>query len=155
MKKRILYLGNKLAARGFTPTGIDTLGEKLEEAGYELRYASSKPYKAWRLLDLIGAVFKSRNWADYVLIDTYSTQNFWFAYCGARLCSFFKLKYIPILHGGNLPARLQHSKKASEFIFNTSFVNCSPSVYLKEAFLKAGFKNIKIIPNSIDLENLS
>ena len=30
-KKKILYIGNKLSKYGFTPTTIETLGEKLKD----------------------------------------------------------------------------------------------------------------------------
>ena len=70
MRKKILYLGNKLAHKGYTPTGIDTLGLRLEQEGFSLRYASSKSSKLLRLFDMLVEVIKSRHWADYVLIDT-------------------------------------------------------------------------------------
>ncbi|MEE3244759.1 MAG: glycosyltransferase family 1 protein, partial [Bacteroidota bacterium] len=151
MSQRILYLGNKLANKGFTPTGIDTLGPRLEAEGFQLRYASSRRNKVLRLLAMIWAVFKSRNWADYVLIDTYSTQSFWFAYCSGRLCFLLGLAYIPILHGGNLPERLKTSPKASEILFRYACINVAPSAYLMDCFSKNGYKKLINIPNAIDL----
>jgi len=151
MRKKILYLGNKLAHKGYTPTGIDTLGLRLEQEGFSLRYASSKSSKLLRLIDMLVEVVKSRNWADYVLIDTYSTQSFWYAYLAARFCHSFGLKYIPILHGGNLPQRLGKSPKASRRIFGNSYVNVAPSLYLKRSFQEKVYQNVKLIPNAIDL----
>ncbi|MAW96681.1 MULTISPECIES: glycosyltransferase family 4 protein [unclassified Leeuwenhoekiella] len=151
MKRRILYLGNKLAAKGFTPTNIDTLGPLLEQEGYELFYAGTKKSKQLRFAQMILMIIKCRKQVDYILLDTYSTQYFWFAYTAARLCYFFNLKYIPILHGGDLPKRLSQSPKSSRFLFENSFQNVSPSLYLKDAFEKAGFRNIEVIPNSISL----
>ena len=134
MRKKILYLGNKLAHKGYTPTGVDTLGLRLEQEGFLLRYSSSKSSKLLRLFDMLVEVIKSRHWADYVLIDTYSTQSFWYAYLTARLCHLFALKYIPILHGGNLPQRLVKSPKASKRIFGKAYANVAPSLYLKRSF---------------------
>ena len=151
MSQRILYLGNKLANKGFTPTGIDTLGPRLEAEGFQLRYASSRRNKVLRLLAMFWAVLKSRNWAAYVLIDTYSTQSFWFAYCTGRLCSLLGLAYIPILHGGNLPERLKTSPKASKFLFRNAYINVAPSAYLMDCFSKNGYKKLINIPNAIDL----
>ncbi|RXG24921.1 glycosyltransferase family 4 protein [Leeuwenhoekiella aequorea] len=151
MKKKILYIGNKLAAKGATPTSIDTLGPKLAASGFLLRYVGTKTSKAKRLIQMLFAIFKNRNWIDYVLIDTYSTQNFWFAYLSARLCVFFQLKYIPILHGGNLPYRLKSNPKASDFLFKKSYLNVSPSLYLKVFFNSQGYSVIHI-PNAIELE---
>ena len=151
MKKRILYLGNKLAAKGFTPTNIDTLGPLLEQEGYDLFYAGTKKSKLLRFAKMVQMIFTCRKQVDYVLLDTYSTQYFWFAYAASQFCVFFDLKYIPILHGGDLPKRLSKSPKASLFIFGKSYRNIAPSFYLKKAFEKAGFHNIGVIRNSIKL----
>ena len=40
MHRKILYIGNKLARAGYTPTTIDRLGPRLEALGYKLSYAS-------------------------------------------------------------------------------------------------------------------
>ena len=77
MKSNLLYIGNKLSKHGYTVTSIETLGVLLEKEGYHLYYASSKKNKVIRLLDMIYATIKYRNRVDYVLIDTYSTKNFW------------------------------------------------------------------------------
>ncbi|PHQ28636.1 glycosyltransferase family 4 protein [Leeuwenhoekiella nanhaiensis] len=151
MKRRILYLGNKLAHKGFTPTNIDTLGPLLEQEGYNLFYAGTKKSKLLRFAQMVQMIFTYRKQVDYVLLDTYSTQYFWFAYAASQLCVFFDLKYIPILHGGDLPKRLSKSSKASRFVFGKSYRNIAPSFYLKRAFEKAGFHNIGVIPNSIDI----
>ena len=151
MKRRILYLGNKLAHKGFTPTNIDTLGPLLEQEGYDLLYAGTKKSKLLRFAQMVQMILTYRKQVDYVLLDTYSTQYFWFAYTAARLCNLVDLKYIPILHGGDLPKRLSRSPKSARFLFGQSHKNIAPSRYLKEAFEKAGFFNVEVIPNSIDL----
>ncbi len=153
MSKRILYIGNKLATHGYTATTIDTLGVALENAGYNLRYSSSQRVIIIRMLDMLWTTWKSRNWANVVLIDTYSTRNFWYAILVARLCEQLKVSYIPILHGGNLPQRMiSNPKTINRFIENASQV-ISPSDYLKSAFAKAAYHNITTIPNSIEIEN--
>ncbi len=153
MKKRILYLGNKLAAKGFTPTTIDVLGPLLEKEGFGITYASSYKSKVFRVLDMVFTIWKERKEVDFVLLDTYSTQYFWFAYVAARLCSLFQLRYIPILHGGKLPDRLVQSPKSSCFLFKNSLVNIAPSEYLKQSFAKVGYTNVVVIPNSIKFAN--
>lgn len=151
MKKTILYLGNKLASKGFTPTGIDTLGPKLENLGFTVFYASSKRAKLARLLDMVWVLVKKNSEVDHVIIDTYSTQNFWFAYAAARLCQLFNLKYIPVLHGGNLPERIKNSKKASDVLFENAFKIIAPSNYLACNFEQAGYKRITVVPNALAL----
>lgn len=151
--KNILYIGNKLSSKGKTVTTIDTLSSALATEGYCVKSVSSKKNKFLRLLDMLLSIIKNKTWADYVLIDTYSTQNFYFAYLSSQLCRVFNLKYIPILHGGNLPNRLKSSPKLSKAVFNNAYINVSPSEYLKSNFESLGYQNITIIPNAIELEH--
>jgi glycosyltransferase involved in cell wall biosynthesis len=97
-------------------------------------------------------LIKNRKYVDFVLIDTFSTINFYYAYTIAQLARFFKLKYIPILHGGNLPYRLDHSLKMSQAIFNHSFTNIAPSGYLQYEFNKRGFSTT-LIPNILNIKD--
>jgi glycosyltransferase involved in cell wall biosynthesis len=150
--KNILYIGNQLSQKDKTETTIDTLGALLQSEGYNVSKTSTKKNKALRLLDMLLHVIKHRKSVDYVLIDTYSTTNFYYAYFCGRLCHYFKLKYIPILHGGSLPSRLRHSPKLSRQLFDNALINVAPSQYLMSSFNAEGFYNITHIPNSIALE---
>ncbi|REG98292.1 glycosyltransferase family 4 protein [Flavobacterium aquicola] len=149
--KNLLYIGNKLSKHGATPTTIETLGPLLEHDGFNIRYSSSQKNQFLRLLHMLWSVFKYRK-ADFVLIDTYSTANFWYAFAASQLCRFLKIKYIPILHGGNLSLRLKRNPKISEKIFRYSFQNVSPSLFLINEFKAEGYHNIIHIPNTIELE---
>lgn len=153
MSTRILYIGNRLAQHGYTATTIDTLGTRLEETGYDLRYASSQRAIIARMIDMLWTTFTSRKWAEIVLIDTYSTRNFWYAILVSRLCELLGLSYIPILHGGNLPDRINSHPHAVHRLMKKAQVVVSPSDYLKTAFAKAKYDNITIIPNSITIED--
>jgi len=151
--KNLLYIGNKLSNKNKTVTTIETLGCNLEQLDYKVTYASSYKNIGIRLLDMIFTLIRNRNKVDYVLIDTYSTLNFYFAYIISQLCRFFNLKYIPILHGGDLPNRLKTSPKLSQSIFNNSYKNCAPSNYTKDNFEALGYTNLVVIPNTIQLRN--
>jgi glycosyltransferase involved in cell wall biosynthesis len=109
--------------------------------------------KVIRLADMILSLLRHIRHVDYVLIDTYSTLNFYFALIISQLCRLFDQKYIPNLNGGNLPARLKKSPRCSAMIFNNAYVNVSPSFYLKNAFYDLGYKNVEYIPNTIELKN--
>lgn len=150
--KSLLYIGNKLSAHGFSVTSIETLGPLLESEGYELFYASSKKNKALRLLDMFSKTIKFRNKIDYLLIDTYSTSNFWYAFFVSQLARFLKIKYIPMLRGGNLPERLEQNPKLCRMIFNHAYKNVAPSKYLVHHFQKHKIKNVIYIPNTIEIE---
>jgi len=149
----ILYIGNQLLGKNKTATTIDTLSGLLESEGFNVTTASTKKNKIVRLCDMLYHIIKHRKYVDYVLIDTYSTTNFYYAYLSSKLCVFFGLKYVPILHGGNLPNRLKESPKLSRQIFANAHINVSPSLYLMSFFESFGFKNIIHIPNVIELKN--
>jgi glycosyltransferase involved in cell wall biosynthesis len=150
--KNLLYIGNKLSKHGVTPTTIEILGPLLEHEGFTVCYASSQKNMYFRMIDMLWSVFQNRK-VDGVLIDTYSTTNFWYAFATSQLCRLLKLKYIPILHGGNLPFRLENNPKICNMIFNHSYHNVSPSHYLLEKFREQGFNNLIHIPNGIEIEN--
>ncbi len=155
MKRNLLYIGNKLSKKGSTVTSIETLGAFLKAEGFNITTASSKANKALRLLDMLWAVVKFKKKDATVLIDTYSTQNFYYAVIIARICSIRNIPYIPILRGGNLPQRLKNSPAKSKALFHGAQINVAPSRYLLEAFKKEGFVNTVYIPNTLELENYS
>lgn len=149
--KNLLYIGNQLKYNKVTITSIDSLGPLLEKEGYTVAYASSKSIKFFRLIDMLLTVLKNRKKSDFVLIDTYSTLNFYYAFFVSQLCRLLKLKYIPILHGGNLPYRLKRNPKLSNKIFNHAYKIISPSKYIKSEFNTFGYSNVICIPNSIEI----
>lgn len=146
--KHLVYIGNKLAHKGNTASTIDTLGRHFEGLGYKVTYASSKQRLVLRFIDMLWTVIKQRKTADFVLIDTYSTLNFYYALAVSQLCRVLRLQYIPILHGGNLPNRLNRNPKLSELLFKHSHINISPSEYIQHHFETKGY-SCKVIPNSI------
>lgn len=153
MKKNLLYIGNRLINKGATATTIDTLGQYLQAEGFEIKYASSFKNKILRLLHMIWATLRLSGKTDFILIDTYSTQNFWYAVTVGRLAQLLNLKYIPILHGGNLPQRLKNNPVITQTLFKNAYFNVAPSPYLYEIFKEKRFTNTICIPNSIVLKN--
>jgi glycosyltransferase involved in cell wall biosynthesis len=153
MKKNLLYIGNKLHKHGFNKTSIETLGAFLAEEGYNVVYTSNKKNQVVRLFDMMLTTFLKARKVDYILIDTYSTSSFWYAFFCSQLARLFAIKYIPILHGGDLPNRLRNNPYLCKLIFNYSYANVAPSTYLLEKFKERGFKNVIFIPNSIELKD--
>lgn len=124
----------------------------MEQEGFNVSYSSSQKNQVQRLIAMLWSVFQYRK-HDCVLIDTYSTTNFWYAFATSQFCRLFKLKYIPILHGGNLASRLKNNPKTCKLIFKYSFQNVSPSLYLLNQFKSEGYENVIHIPNAIELKN--
>ena len=149
---KLLYLGNRLSKHGFNKTTIETLGLHLEQEGFGVYYASNKKSFPFRMLDMMWSVVLYRKQVSYILIDTYSTKAFWYAFFCSQLARFLNIKYIPILHGGDLPNRLKNNPKLCQMVFANAHKNVAPSGYLKQAFENAGFTNIIHIPNSIEID---
>jgi len=147
---KILYIGNKLTRHGFTPGVIDMLGTLLEKEGYNVAYAGTYKNRFLRFAEMVWKTLTLGRKVGYILIDTYSTSAFWYAYFCGRLAKIIGKKNIPILHGGDLPARLKSSKWACDKLFKNSYANVAVSGYLSYEFEKAGYKTI-VIPNSIDI----
>ena len=150
--KNLLYIGNKLLKNGNTETTIDVLSRLLSLEGYIVHSFSDKKNKLLRLFDMLYNIIKHSKKTDYVLIDTYSTQNFYYAYLCSQLCRILGLKYLPFLHGGNLSSRLKSSPKLSRAIFKNAYKNISPSKYIEKSFKNFGYSNIEVIPNSVEIE---
>lgn len=152
MKIKILYIGNKLNKHGLNKTTIETLSQNLKEEGYDVVSVSNKRNFVFRLFEMAKATFLAKN-ISYILIDTYSTKAFWYALICSQIARIRKIKYIPILHGGNLPNRLKNNPFLSKLIFKNAYVNVAPSGYLQHEFEKAGFTNVVLIPNTIEIDN--
>ncbi len=151
-KRSVLYIGNKLSGKGKTVSTIDTLSLLLEGEGFVVLTASSKKNKLFRFFDMVLTTLRYSPRVSYVLIDTYSTQNFYFAVAVSKLCRILKIPYVPILHGGNLPSRLKESPKLSKKLFKGAKTNVTPSRYLLEEFKAKGYHNLTHIPNSIQID---
>ena len=147
---KVLYIGSKLSKHGFTPSGVETLGEKLAEI-CEVTTVSNKKNIFARFFQMFWSLFRGRNFYNLVLIDTYSSKAFFYAIFCSIFCRFQNIKYIPILRGGNLPNRLKKNSYLSKQIFKYSFLNISPSIYLRNEFENYDFK-VTFIPNFIDID---
>lgn len=151
--RRIIYIGNNLSGKGYSKTVMETLGNLLISEGYEVIPSSTKKNRFFRLLDMIFTTIYYSKKTDYVLIDTYSTLNFWYAFLVSQTCRILNLKYIPILHGGNLPIRLKSNPRLCDLIFKNAYKNVAPSKYLFSIFSSKYSHNLVTIPNVLEIEN--
>lgn len=104
------------------------------------------------MLHMIMGFLRYRRSASLVLLDTYSTSAFWYAWLLAQMCRAFGIPYIPILHGGELENRLKRSSIASRLIFMNASRIVSPSLFLQSVFRQYGYPEVIFIPNSVQLE---
>ena len=148
---KLLYLGNQLSKHGYNKTTIETLGVQLEQEGFDVCYASNKKSFLFRLLDMMRAVFLYRKQVTYILIDTYSTKAFWYSLVCSQLARVLNIKYIPILHGGNLPARFQKNPKQTLALVHYAYRTVIPSAYLQEHLKQYDIPRSVVIPNTLEL----
>lgn len=146
----ILYVGNILSVSGGSVGFIETMAPKLASR-YAIKSVSSIQSKPIRLLHMLFSVWKYRNVCDVVLVDTFSTQAFWFSYVVGRFCNHLKIPFIPIVRGGDFVNRLAKSKKECDFLFTRSYLNIVPSRFLEFHFNKAAYR-VTYIPNFIELK---
>lgn len=151
--KKIIYIGNNLSEKSNYHSAMASLTKLLQSEGHAVICASDKTNKILRLLAMCFTIIKHRKTTDLVLIDTFSTSNFYYALVTSQLARILSLKYIPILHGGNLPKRLKHSEHFSALIFKYAELNVSPSLYLVHEFQKYNYKTV-YIPNSIPIAEI-
>ena len=151
MNKRVLYIGNNTSKKTNYGSSILLVSKLLEGEGYQMKIVSSQKNILLRLVDMCFSVIKYRNKIDYILIDTFSSLNFFSALFTSQIARLFKIKYLPVLRGGNLPYRIHKNPYLSGLIFNNSHINVAPSNYLKTEFEKKNYKII-LIPNVLEID---
>lgn len=154
MIPKILYIGNKLSKHGYTPTTIETLGPKLNSLA-SVQTISSKKNTFRRLLEMWLAVTFAKSSNRVLLIDTYSSNAFHYAWTSALIATLKGLEYIPILHGGDFPKRMDQNTFLCKIFLTNALNVVSPSGYLKKEVEKRVNTEITIVPNFIDLDNYS
>ncbi|MHA7943503.1 glycosyltransferase family 4 protein [Formosa sp. 3Alg 14/1] len=155
MKKNVLYLGNNLSSSKTNVSYMKGLSAALERTGFKVLCKSAYINKGRRILDMVQATLRFGPRMDHALIDTYSTQNFYYAVIVSQVCRLLQLPYIPILHGGNLPKRLAQYPRLSQALFKRAKVLVSPSLYLESVFKDYGYTHVVYIPNSLQLVQYS
>ena len=138
MAKQILYLGNKLSDKNRNISTVESLSKQLIQLSYIVKSYSNHSRKVLRLISMLWAILKHRK-VDYILIDTYSTTAFWFAWLSAKLCQVLNKKYILLLHGGSLPVRFKKNPRICRSLFSKAYINITPSNYLYHAFAEEVF----------------
>lgn len=146
--KKIIYIGNHL--KSANPTTLNLLSQLLMTNGFQVEVYSNQQNKLLRFMHMCWGVLTNCK-ANFILIDTYSTFNFYYALVISQLARVLKIAYIPILHGGNLPKRLINNPTLCDLIFKNAYINIAPSNYLLAEFQKRGYTT-QFIPNAIELK---
>ena len=148
---RVLYIGNHLSHAGACPSVAETMAPLLLPE-VKLRLVSRHKSRILRLADMLFSILRHGRSEQPVVLDVYSTANFYYSLACAVLCRLTHIPYGCVLHGGNLPERLQKHPGYCRVLFRNSWVLITPSPYLKHVFAQAGYPT-RVIPNFIFIEN--
>ena len=151
IKPRVVYLGTATQNhQNNTPDTSSGLVSRLQLWGYPVFFASSYQTGFTRLFHMIWVVLAQVNRHSIVLIDTYSTKNFYGTVLLSWLIRLKRAPYIPILHGGNLPQRMNSASRLIQQYFIKAKALIAPSEYLAEV-ARAQNWPVQVIPNGLNL----
>ena len=146
----ILYIGNILSSKGMNPSPVELIRNEIYKSSkIKMIVASNKKNIIFRFLHMNYIYWRNYKKVSLMFIDVYSTKAFYFTFYFALISKFLSLKYIPIIHGGNIELRIKKSKSMTKFVFKNSNINISPSIYVYRIFKKNNFA-VKYIPNCIN-----
>jgi len=149
----ILFIGNFLTKHGLNPTSIEDLAIVLSER-YEIKTSSDKKSSLLRLLDMAKCVISNRMGCKLIIVDVFSTRALVFSCLVILLAKWFKIPYVPVLSGGNLPERFKKHPIIFNFLFSEASRIISPSKYLQASSQHIN-SPITVIPNYIDVKKYS
>ncbi len=153
-KNRIIYIGNRLKGAGLNPTTIDTLGDRLK-VDFDIIRASHFKNPILRIIHMWIIILLNAQKSSFLIIDTYSSNAFNYAWTCGAIARLIGLNYIPFLHGGKLPERYKKSKKKCQKYFKGAYKIISPSGFLKVETESKFNVQVDIIPNYLEIEQYS
>tara|TARA_B100000900_G_scaffold356896_1_gene326913 strand:- start:132 stop:1151 length:1020 start_codon:yes stop_codon:yes gene_type:complete len=146
----ILYIGNILSSKGMNPSPVELIGNEIYKSSkIKMIIASDKKNIILRFLHMNYIYWGNYKRVSLMFIDVFSTKAFYFTFYFALISKFLSLKYIPIVHGGNIELRIKKSKWMTKFVFKNSDINISPSRYVSNILKKNNYA-VKYIPNCIN-----
>jgi glycosyltransferase involved in cell wall biosynthesis len=150
----ILVVGNFLSG----VTGIrgvcEDLAGSLGENGWRIIGTSSRKNRFFRVMDMVTTTWNFHKSYSVAIVEVYSGLAFLWA---KLVCSVLRIKgkpFVLILHGGNLPAFAKKWKTCVEKLLKSANIVTTPSLFIRRS-LENILKDIKYIPNAIDLERYS
>lgn len=145
----IILIGNFLSKHGLNPTAIEDLYCLLEKR-YQVKKASDKKNKLLRLLEMVKVVTYNRKICKIIIVDVFSTTAFLFFCQIVFLARLFKIPYVPVMRGGDLPKLLRNKHFLIKLLLTKAHRVICPSKYLHNFY--DGLIEVKVIPNYIDIQ---
>lgn len=150
--RSVLIVDNCLHAMG---AGARSIGEDLAvwlgRAGWRVITTSGRKSRALRLIDMTTTAWERRQNYASAIVNVFSGAAFRWAEASCWVLRRCGKPYLLALHGGSLPDFCRsHAHRARSLLASAA------GVYAPSGYLKAGLsdycKNIRVLPNGIDLE---
>jgi glycosyltransferase involved in cell wall biosynthesis len=153
MSKSVLLLGYFASANGkFNRAVCEDLADELENSGWKVIRASSKPNRYFRLLEMLSTSWFRQKQYQVAQVDLFSGRAFRLAELVCTLLRLIRKPYILTLHGGQLPEFSTKYSRRVRYLLNSAAAVTTPSNYLLEA-MQPYRGDIILIPNPITLKN--
>ncbi len=146
----LLFIGNFLSAAGASRGVCEDLVERLRQAGWSVRAASSKHAKAPRMLEMMRAVLQGRRRDDVVHVDVFSGEAFLWAAAVVFLLRSFRKPYLLTLRGGSLPEFAARWSGAVRRVLAGARTVTVPSEFLKRE-MRPYRPDLRVLPNPLNL----
>lgn len=147
----MLYFGIRSSNPGKYLSVQDELTKLLSDR-FEVVSVSNKSHSISKAMDMLIAFVRHITSCSFIIIDTYSTTNFYFAFFLSIFSKPFKKPIAFYLHGGDLGSRLKQNPKMCSLMFSNAHALIAPSGFMKSEFEKFGYEP-KLIPNFIKINN--
>ncbi len=149
-KPAILLIGNFLSAQGRARGVSEDLASTLSAAGWPVRWASEKPGRLAKVLDMVGAVWRWRDEYAVAHVEVYSGPAFRWAELTCGLLRRLGKPYLLTLHGGDLPTFAQRHPERVRRLLRSAVNVTTPSRYLLEQLVEYR-ADLRLLPNPLRL----
>lgn len=151
-EKSVLFIGTFLSNKRGTKGIAESLSERLERDGINIKLSSTYENKIVRLADILLSIFFFTG--SKIHIDVFSGSAFNIADLASRLAKFRNKQILMTLHGGRLPEFSESKMLKIKHVFSRADKIFTPSMFIQEHFRKLGFK-VEYLPNAIDLSSFT
>lgn len=150
MKPGLLFIGNFLDPRRYSPpVGMD-LASRFQACGWAVLLTSSHENRLWRLLDMVSTIFLKRQSYQIAHVDVFSGFAFLWAEVVCWALRVLRKPYVLTLHGGNLPVFVKKWPGRVRNLLSSAVVVTAPSQYLFQK-MKPYCRSLEFLPNPINL----
>jgi glycosyltransferase involved in cell wall biosynthesis len=149
-KLGLLLIGAFLSAQSGTKGISELLAELLRSRQHHVITVSSRPNRAYRLIDIAWHIWAKRNQYQVAHIDLFSGSAFIWAIVAVAILRALKKPHIITMRGGALPEFARRRPSQVSQLLTRAEVVTTPSHYLLREFQQYR-DDIQYLPNGLDI----